>query len=82
MISVRLRLPRGADVCPKVTRIVTALHSIIGPSTMTSGCGAAKRKNGKALLRCGKCKTAQYCSKECQMDMWPAHKANASSRRR
>ena len=43
-----------------------------------SGCGAAKRKNGKALLRCGKCKTAQYCSKECQMDMWPAHKAECA----
>lgn len=40
-----------------------------------SGCGAAKRPDGKSLLRCGKCKTTQYCSKECQVNMWPTHKA-------
>ena len=43
-----------------------------------SGCGAAKRPDGKPLLRCGKCKTAQYCSKECQVNMWPTHKAECA----
>jgi len=30
------------------------------------------------LLKCGQCETARYCSKECQLANWPAHKAVCS----
>lgn len=30
--------------------------------------------DGKALLRCTRCRCAMYCSKECQKADWKAHK--------
>ena len=33
-------------------------------------CGVASAK----LLRCGRCKTAQYCGSKCQAKHYPAHK--------
>ena len=37
-------------------------------------CGVEKAENGKALLRCGKCRTAKYCSAKCQKEDWKEHK--------
>lgn len=39
-----------------------------------SKCGAATTKAGNALLKCAKCKTAQYCSPDCQKKDWKKHK--------
>ncbi|RDW75245.1 hypothetical protein BP6252_06387 [Coleophoma cylindrospora] len=40
------------------------------------GCGKAHDDldDGKKLLRCGKCKVASYCGKECQTAHWKEHK--------
>ena len=37
-------------------------------------CGAATTKDGNPLLKCSKCMTAQYCSKECQRKDRKKHK--------
>ncbi len=37
-------------------------------------CGVATTKAGNALLKCVKCKTAQYCSPNCQKKDWKKHK--------
>ncbi|KAF2852444.1 hypothetical protein T440DRAFT_477389 [Plenodomus tracheiphilus IPT5] len=37
-------------------------------------CGAKQAKDGEALLKCAKCKVAQYCSADCQRKEWKAHK--------
>lgn len=37
-------------------------------------CGAKSCKDGSALLRCAKCRTAQYCSADCQKQDWKSHK--------
>lgn len=34
----------------------------------------------KKLLVCGKCKSARYCSKECQLKHWPTHKVTCQSK--
>lgn len=36
-------------------------------------CGA-QDKNGKALMRCGRCKGASYCGADCQKADWALHK--------
>ena len=35
------------------------------------GCG----KEGEELSRCGRCKAAWFCDRECQRKAWPSHKA-------
>ncbi|KAF7310353.1 MYND-type domain-containing protein [Mycena chlorophos] len=42
----------------------------IGPEMCASCQGAGKRK----LLHCSRCRTAAYCSKECQTKDWATHK--------
>jgi hypothetical protein len=37
-------------------------------------CDAATTKAGNPLLKCSKCKTAQYCSPDCQKKDWKKHK--------
>ena len=46
-----------------------------------SGLGTNKKcdfclgeQSSKALMRCGACKIALYCNKQCQKNGWPAHK--------
>ena len=41
------------------------------------GCKACGKQGGSLSL-CGKCKTVRYCSKECQVKDWKAHKKTAS----
>ena len=35
-------------------------------------CGAVAQ--GEVFQKCGRCKDAYYCSKQCQKEAWPAHK--------
>ena len=40
------------------------------PKSVCDQCGQIAKLSG-----CGKCRTAWYCSKECQTAAWPMHKA-------
>ncbi len=49
------------------------LRAESAPDRRCSGCG--KKEFGAApFKRCGRCRAAIYCSKECQKRQWPAHK--------
>lgn len=37
-------------------------------------CGESKTKDGAALMVCGNCGSARYCSRECQKQAWKEHK--------
>ena len=55
-----------------------------GSAGQCLGCGKESFKVGGptvALSRCGKCKTAQYCSRECQVADWASHKAACKAAR-
>jgi len=39
-------------------------------------CGKEKTDNGVALLSCGKCHKAKYCSADCQRSNWKPHKSH------
>ncbi|KAK5680922.1 hypothetical protein LTS10_006680 [Elasticomyces elasticus] len=37
-------------------------------------CGSGSNANSGMLLKCGRCKAAYYCTKDCQAKDWPFHK--------
>ncbi|KAF7336457.1 hypothetical protein MSAN_02299900 [Mycena sanguinolenta] len=43
-------------------------------TTSCTGCGTKEEELGRRLLRCSKCESVLYCSKECQTRNWPVHK--------
>ena len=42
-------------------------------------CGKGKNSNGGALLSCGKCHKAKYCSADCQRADWKSHKLHCQA---
>lgn len=47
---------------------------------MCGGCGSFEEAS-KDYLRCGRCLTERYCSKECQVSSWKDHKPLCSARK-
>src|SRR4030067_2729505 len=41
--------------------------------TNMSCCGCAKIEGDVKFKKCGRCKKAVYCSRQCQVDNWPSH---------
>ncbi|KAI9009073.1 hypothetical protein DFJ74DRAFT_345814 [Hyaloraphidium curvatum] len=42
----------------------------VSPSDACKSCGVARF----GMLRCSRCKSARYCSRECQVQHWPVHR--------
>ena len=57
---------------PVVVRAIVggAADGGVPAAAVCSHCGMVSGK----LLRCGRCKTAQYCGSKCQAKHYPAHK--------
>ena len=77
---------RLKSLAPYVTRVaISPLFAIPylekvgmtsdGPTSGQGGCSACGKQGGSLSL-CGKCKSVRYCSKECQVKDWKAHKKN------
>ena len=67
-----------------------SLHSVVGDDCLKEkastdmqcrGCGKV-HTDGAELKVCGRCKGTKYCSRACQRDDWPQHKASCSRRER
>ena len=69
---------RGYVPGPSWRRPVVVVRAIVGAAggvataaaAVCAHCGVASAK----LLRCGRCKMAQYCGSKCQAKHYPAHK--------
>ena len=62
-IGTRFVMVRVADMC------CTAAASRY-TRQQCSACGASTR-----LLQCASCRSHGYCCRECQLQLWPSHKA-------
>jgi hypothetical protein len=64
------------DLADEVTRRqIQDLKSAQRARVCCLACGATSRQDGQgALLRCGRCQVATYCSLECQKAHWREHK--------
>mmetsp|Transcript_5642 Transcript_5642/g.12255 ORF Transcript_5642/g.12255 Transcript_5642/m.12255 type:complete len:118 (-) Transcript_5642:430-783(-) len=53
------------------------------PTTMLKPCSNphCPRPTNVVTHRCGACRCARYCSKECQLAMWPKHKEECGKER-
>lgn len=43
------------------------------------GCGKGQADLAAPMKRCGRCKGASYCSKDCQVGDWPRHKSHCGA---
>jgi hypothetical protein len=63
-------------VLDQIGRPTPALHNVSQPQPQKKcfKCGAATTKTGTPLLKCNACKTARYCSSDCQKLDWRQHR--------
>lgn len=52
------------------------LKNLTGKAAVCGGCKQPPSSFSKPMQRCGRCKTAFYCSKKCQKSDWKKHKNN------
>ncbi|CAE8657969.1 unnamed protein product, partial [Polarella glacialis] len=69
----QLRVAVKQQSSPAVNAAVKALEAIPG----CAQCGYASEQ---ALLVCGGCRAASYCSRDCQKAAWKSHKASCSKK--
>ena len=57
-------------------RRLTRIHVVDGvfAERQCGGCGVWQRDTQTKLDRCSRCRKVYYCSKECQLKDWKAHK--------
>jgi hypothetical protein len=60
---------KSADLANCEFRMGKACHS------HCASCAKGQMAKGLTLQRCAKCHSVYYCSRECQVAHWPAHKA-------
>lgn len=60
----------GDPAMAKIRELSEAMKQLKIKKGSCANCGKRPNKTGGALLNCGRCKAAQYCSKECQAKDW------------
>ena len=63
----------GGREVPSVEATIKALEQPAPGAATCAGCGKAAAATA-SLLRCSRCRAAQYCDKDCQRQHWPQHK--------
>uniref|UniRef100_A0AAR2LM31 [histone H3]-lysine(4) N-trimethyltransferase n=1 Tax=Pygocentrus nattereri TaxID=42514 RepID=A0AAR2LM31_PYGNA len=67
--AIRLREIKGGDA-----QSSAPFAFCVARKFLQSACHNCVR-TGQKLLRCSQCKTARYCSVQCQKEAWPEHKS-------
>merc|ERR1712087_242685 len=80
--------PPTARACPRPQRAISPGRQIhvknakhTGKLRLCDSCGKLETKKGE-MLACSKCHKVTYCSKECQIAHWKAHKSDCKKWRK
>jgi len=81
ILGACLRVNQSADRNKRMDALKTAVSAPGVRSCTLAGC-SARELHVSHFKRCSACRTVVYCSKEHQLEDWPAHKAACKAARK
>ena len=73
-----MNLMRFCMVFPVINDIVNKAKNKFWYAEQRSTCAYCQTKSPEILMKCGKCKIAAYCNRDCQVKHWKVHKHQCS----
>jgi hypothetical protein len=72
-------IEKGEATLDRCVYVLQKIHDKLGDGKTIVACAHCAARIGiKRCSRCPKASTIRYCSRECQLAAWPAHKAICS----
>ncbi len=75
-LLINALIQQGEGTLERGLYVLQKIHDSLGDGKMIVACAHCAARIGiKRCARCSKASTIRYCSRECQLAAWPAHKA-------